>query len=119
MCHGWQVRCSRSLAALVVVAGCSANDDVPAPQISSVTPNHAPVGATVIVTGSYFCQQPRTEDPLACANMGVVLFGVTSATSTQYTDTSISAEVPGGTGAVRVTVSSAGRPSNGVDFTIE
>jgi hypothetical protein len=47
------------------------------------------------------------------------MFGVQSATSTQYTDTSITVEVPSGVGVVKVTVSSAGRTSNGLSFTFE
>jgi hypothetical protein len=107
-------------ALLAAIAfSCSANDDIPAPLISSVTPNHAPPGATVTVSGSYFCQQPTTEDPLACANMGVVEFGVTSATTSQYTDTAIMVEVPNALGNVDITVNTGGRVSNTADFTID
>ena len=105
------------LAIALFVVGCSANDDVPSPQVAAVTPSHALSGSSVIVTGSYFCQQPgTTEDPLACEHVGTVLFGTTNGTSTQYTDTSITVEVPGGAGTVQLVVSSGGRSSNGVQF---
>jgi hypothetical protein len=107
----------RASLVLALVSGCSANDDVPSPQVAAVTPNHAVPGTTVIVTGSYFCQQPgTTEDPLACEHPGSVMFGTTNGTSTQYTDTSITVEVPGGAGRVDVVVISSGRASNGVQF---
>jgi hypothetical protein len=111
-----------ALAALLASSafGCSANDDVPAPQVSSVTPDQAAPGSTVVVNGSDFCQQAATsEDPLACDNMGGVVFGVEHATSVQYTDTSITVEVPGGAGTVQLAVSVAGRTSNAISFTIE
>ena len=113
---------AHGLIAYLILSGaaCSANDDVPSPQISAVTPNHATAGTTVLVSGSNFCQQPEhTEDPLACENMGTVVFGVVSAAGIQYTDTSIMADVPGGSGLVQVVVSSAGRSSNTIDFMIE
>lgn len=105
---------------MILLAACSANDDIPAPQLSAVTPDQATAGTVVVVTGSYFCQQPgTTEDPLACDNVGTVLFGTASGNVAQYADTSIMVEVPGGTGPVQVTVAVAGRTSNGVDFTIQ
>ena len=90
------------------------------PQIAAITPNHATPGSVVVVSGSYFCQQPgTTEDPFACLNIGQVLFGQSASNTGQYTDTSIMADVSGATGLVQVVVSVAGRVSNGVTFTIE
>jgi hypothetical protein len=105
---------------LVLVGACSQSDDVPAPHIASVNPAHGVAGSTVTVSGSDFCQQPvTTDDPLACANVGVVSFGVAPTNTVEYADDSISVEVPNGTGTVQVVVSSNGRSSNGVDFTFD
>src|ERR1051325_5263131 len=93
---------------ITVVAACSANDDLPAPQIASITPAHAVPGAIVVVAGNYFCHQPETEDPLACRNVGAVAFGQVTATTSQYTDTSVMAEVPDRPGMVDVTLTVAG-----------
>jgi hypothetical protein len=110
-------------AVIAVVAGmlaaCSANDDTPAPQISSISPNHAVPGTTVLISGSYFCHQPANEDPLACANTGAVEFGTSVANATQYMDTSITVEVPGAVGTVRVVVEVSSETSNGVSFTFD
>jgi len=106
--------------ALALVAACSANDDVPSPQIAAVTPASASPGTVVTVAGSYFCQQPTMpDDPLACENLGEVRFGTASGNVALYSDTSIMVEVPGGLGTVAVTVAAAGRTSNAVDFVIE
>ncbi|HEY5945760.1 MAG TPA: IPT/TIG domain-containing protein [Kofleriaceae bacterium] len=112
-------RGSAIAVALVSICACSASDDIPAPRIATISPDHGPAGAGVRITGEYFCQQLETEDPLACAQMGTVHFGTTIATLTTYTDSEVMAEVPAGTGNVRVTISVAGRISNGVTFTFE
>jgi hypothetical protein len=105
-------------------AACTANDDVPAPAVAGVIPDHAGPGAVVVVNGSYFCQQTMPDqgevDPLACANMGIVQFGSQPGIVQQYTDTSIMVAVPqAALGATQLSVSVAGRVSNTVDFTIE
>ena len=108
---------------MVLVAGlaCSANDDIPAPLVSTVFPNHATPGSLVVVAGDYFCQRPNTgiEDP-TCAAIGSVHFGIAPGTTTTWADTSITVEVPlGVTGGVDVSVTAAGRTSNTVAFTAE
>lgn len=105
---------------LLSLVACSANDDVPAPRLASVTPDHAAPGTSVTLEGEYFCQQPvESEDPLACAHIGTVSFGTLGTATTTYSDMQILAEVPNGAGMVRLTVTSAGRVSNSIDFTIE
>ena len=108
----------------VALSACSANDDVPAPAIAAVQPDRAAPGATVTVTGSYLCQQPRTTDgdvdPLACDHEGSVMFGTAPGVVTSYTDTAVLVEVPAlAPGSVDVTVSVAGRGSNRVGFVVE
>ncbi len=105
----------------LVCAGCSLNDDVPAPLASSITPDHAPPGAVVSIDGDYFCQRPETgqEDP-TCDTTGTVEFGQTPATPTTWSDVEIMVEVPeGGSGDVSVTVTAMGRTSSSLDFTID
>jgi hypothetical protein len=102
-----------------VLAACAANDDLPPPRIEAVTPDRGSVGSVVTVSGSFFCQQHETEDPLLCEHVGQVTFGGVSSIASVYTDTSINCEVPSGLATVRVIVSSGGRVSNGVDFTID
>ena len=110
---------SLAVASLVAVAGCSANDDLPSPQIASVTPAHATPGTTIVIAGNFFCHQPETEDPLACANTGSVSFGAAVATSSTYTDTTVMVEVPNNPGTVQIRITVAGHVSNGVAFTID
>jgi hypothetical protein len=105
----------------LLVAGCSANDDIPSPMISSIVPDHGPGGSVVTVAGSYFCQRPDTgtDDP-TCDISGIVDFGEAPGAPSSYTDTAIMVEVPAGiTGAVDVTVVAAGRMSNSVTFTAD
>jgi hypothetical protein len=114
----------RALALLLVVAAaCTANDDVPAPVLAAATPDHAGVGAVVMLSGAYLCQQPdgsADTDPLACAHTGSVAFGVVPAVVTQYTDSSITTEVPDvAPGPVTITVATGGRTTNGLDFTVD
>jgi len=102
-----------------VLLGCSANDSIPAPLISALNPNHGPPGAVVMITGQYFCQQPVGEDP-ACDANATAQFGSVPGIISAYTDTAIMVEVPDGiTGKVSVTVTAAGKTSNGVTFTAE
>jgi hypothetical protein len=105
---------------VIVVAACSANDDIPAPVIASVTPSHAIPGVQVVIDGSYFCQQPESADPLACKQSGVVLFGSEPSSLEQYQDTTISVDVPALTpGPTTVYVSAGGKMSNGADFSVD
>jgi len=109
------------LVALVALAACSANDDIPAPIVASVVPDVAAAGTVVVVNGSYFCQRPNTgsEDP-TCAIVGAVHFGAALGTPSTYTDTSIMVEVPAGaSGSAPVDVTAAGRTSNSVAFTAQ
>ena len=118
--YAWVMRIA---LALVVAAACSANDDVPAPVLASATPDHAGVGAIVMLSGSYLCQQPEGSgdiDPLACAHTGQVTFGVVPAIVTQYTDSSVTTEVPDlPAGEVEVGVATGGRTTNTIDFTVD
>lgn len=107
-------------AIVLVVAGCSANDDFPAPQIASVSPQHAAPGSSVVIAGNYFCHQSE-EDQQAqpCTTIGTVYFGTTIAIALQYDETSITAEVPDGTGQTDITINVAGEHSNAIAFTFE
>ena len=103
----------------MAMLGCSASDDIPAPLISALNPNHGPPAAVIMVTGQYFCQAPVGEDP-ACDTVGTVNFGAVPGIVSAYTDTAIMVEVPDGVaGQVPVTVIAAGRASNSVTFTAE
>ncbi len=109
------------LALAVLVAACSANDDVPAPLISNVTPDQAIAGQVVTVNGSYFCQRPAgtTDDP-NCNVAGTVHFGAAPGTPTDWQDTAILVEVPAEvSGVANVEVVAGGKTSNTVAFTIE
>lgn len=103
---------------LLVAVGCSAGGDVPAPLIASVSPNHAPVGGSVMIAGDFFCQRPDAE--LQCDNRGTVSFDSTPANVGMYSDHAIMVEVPSVTsGPVDVTVTAAGRTSNDVEIRVE
>ncbi len=81
---------------------------VPAPTVSSVSPNQGPGagGNTVTITGSGF------------SGATAVRFGSTNATSfTVVSPTQITAVAPPGSGTVQVTVVTAGGTSNGVSYT--
>ena len=106
---------------LLLVVACSANDDVPAPQLSSVVPAAAPAGSVVTISGDYFCQRPNTgnEDPL-CDTTGVVNFGASPGPVTQWSDTTIMVEVPqGALGSVALSVTVKGRTSNPIAFRVQ
>jgi IPT/TIG domain-containing protein len=113
-----------NLIGWLVLSACSGNDDVPAPSISGVQPDHGMPGITVMVSGSYLCQQPHADgsdvDPLACAHIGTVTFGTAPGVAVSYTDTVATVEVPAlPPGAVDVAVSVAGRNSNRISFLVE
>ena len=102
---------------MLVALGCSAGEDVPEPLIASVSPDHAPPGASVMIVGDYFCQEPDGDQ---CANAGTVAFDSTPANVGMYTEQAIMVEVPGVTpGLVEVRVMAAGRTSNAVEFRVE
>ena len=109
----------------VLLAGCTANDDVHAPSLANVNPPRASLGFSIVLTGNYFCQQPESHgeddvDPNACENVGSVLFGSAASAASQYTETSITVDVPDlPAGVLAVRVSVRGRTSNSVDLTIE
>ncbi len=111
-----------ALAACAACSACSANDDVPAPLISSIVPSHAPAGSVVTIAGSYFCQRPQNgsnEDP-NCDIVGTVHFGQAPGTPSSWMDTSIMVEVPPGVaGTVDVTITALGKTSNSVSFTAD
>src|ERR1041384_2543846 len=93
---------------------CSANDDIPAPALSALVPDEAVPGATVMLTGSSLCQEPRTNDgdgdPLACQHMGTVMFDTAPGAVISYADTVVLVEVPAlPPGRVSVSLSVAGR----------
>lgn len=105
---------------LVLVAACSAGDDVPLPMLTSIVPNHGPVGAIVQLSGAYFCQKANIGEDPTCDTIGTVRFGAAQGTITTWNDVAIMVEVPAASsGQVDVTVVAAGRTSNGVGFTIE
>lgn len=109
------------VALLVGVAACAANEDIPAPLIASIVPDHATPGAIVMIAGSYFCQRPANgqEDP-TCGTAGTVNFGTVPGISTTWADDAITVEVPSSAPTkVSVTVTAAGRISNAVSFTID
>jgi hypothetical protein len=106
----------------VACVGCTQSDDVPAPLIATVLPDHAAPGVSVMISGHGFCQQPDTgdEDPLACANMGLVEFGQVPGSIGSYTDDMISVEVPAlAAGSTTVSVAVAGRRSNRASFFVD
>jgi hypothetical protein len=110
-------------AALMLIIGCTAGDDVPAPVITSISPNHASVGTTVTIDGDYFCQEPETDEsePVACPSPGIVTFGQSPATVGMYSEHRITVEVPTLEPAKKydVTVAVAGRHSSPASFTVE
>jgi hypothetical protein len=105
------------------MAGCSAGDDVPAPIIASIVPDHASPGTAVTIQGDWFCGQPEPdgeEAPLACANIGTVTFGETPTNIGTYTDHMIIAEVPDlAPASYAVAISVAGRRSNTRSFLVD
>ena len=93
---------------LVVALGCDAAEDVPPPQIASVTPDHATPGASVRIVGEF------VED------VSAVMFDATPANLSTYDEASIMVEVPNVMpGPVALRVLAAGRTSNDFDFRVE
>ena len=99
---------------VVVTVGGQASNGVsftvtlPAPSISGISPNPAPVGMAVYITGSNFG-----------ATQGTVTFGSTNASSIQHWDpANITVVVPAGAGSSVVVTTSGGQASNGMSFTV-
>jgi len=115
-----RLRVELALALALGVAGCAANDDIPAPLIASIVPDHATAGAIVMIAGSYFCQRPANgQDDPTCDTAGSVDFGTVPGVATTWADDAIMVEVPHASGDVDVSVAAAGRISNSVSFTVE
>lgn len=110
---------------MLSLAGCTANDDIHAPALSNVNPPRASAGTAVVLSGSWFCQQPESDgedevDPLACDHVGTVQFDSSPVSPTEYTDATITVEVPNiSPGSYEVRVSVNGRTSNSVEFVLE
>ena len=82
----------------------------PAPAITSLTPTHAQTGASVVIAGSDL------------GASGVVKFGATTATTSAWSATQVTATVPASLapGATSVTVQPAGAAvSNALAFTVD
>jgi IPT/TIG domain-containing protein len=113
---GYATRASE-LALCALLGACAANEDVPAPLVSSVTPDHAPRGSVVRILGDHFCQLPEGDEG-PCDARGTVQFGTIPGTTTLWTDTEIMVEVPQGlTMEVQLRVVTGARSSNTVTFT--
>jgi hypothetical protein len=107
---------------VLVLVACSASDDIPAPRIAAISPDHAPVGAVVMITGEYFCQLPMEEgvEDSTCDVIGTVQFGTAPGTPSMWSDTQIMVEVPQAPlGHLDVSVTAKGRTSNHVDFRVD
>ncbi len=82
----------------------------PTAAITSLTPNHAPAGASVVIAGSNL------------GSGGTVRFGSTVATTSAWSASSVTATVPASLspGATSVTVTpTGGAASNGRTFTVD
>ena len=82
---------------------------VPAPSITSLSPNLGAVGTTVTITGANFG---------STQGVSTVKFNGTSASPTTWTATSIVTPVPTGATSGAVVVTVGGVASNGVGFTV-
>ncbi len=103
-----------NIAATVTVGGqTSAGTNftvTPAPSISSLTPNAGAVGSSVTITGANFNTQGAGSQ---------VTFAGTAATITNWTTSSITANVPAGAVSGNVVVTDAGGvQSPGIPFTV-
>lgn len=114
----------RSLAA-GVLAWCAACTDPDAPRLSDVTPDEAPPGARVTITGENLCGTAvSVGEGGACEPLpaGSVSFGIdpqVDGATVVWTDTSIEAIVPASaSGEVLIVVTVDGRSSNGISFTV-
>jgi len=83
---------------------------VPAPSITSLTPNRGAVGSAIVIAGSNFGSTQGN---------GGVTFNGTTATVSSWSNTSITATVPTGATTGNVIVTAAGGvASSGVNFTV-
>ena len=80
-----------------------------APLISSLSPSSGPVGTAVTISGSNFGASPGTS---------TVTFNGVAATTSNWSNTSITAAVPSGASTGPVVVRVGGVASNGVTFTV-
>jgi hypothetical protein len=99
---------------VVTVAGQASNGVsftaiVPAPSITSLTPNTGAVGTAVTISGANFG---------AAQGSNTVTFNGVTATATSWSATSIAVTVPSGATTGNVVVTSGGQASNGVTFTV-
>lgn len=101
---------------VVIVSGQASNgvtftvtpNTVPAPVITSINPTSGVAGNTVTITGTNF----------GAMVSGTVTFNGVQATTTNWSDTSITVTVPSGTTTGNVVVIAHGQSSNGVLFTV-
>ena len=86
------------------------DDETPTPAISGLNPTSGAVGTPVVITGSNFRASRRGPRTVA--------FNGTTAATTSWSDTSITATVPEGAATGEVVVTVGGTASNGVSFTV-
>ena len=100
---------------VVVTVGTQASNGVsftvttPAPTITTLNPTSGAVGSSVVITGTNFG---------ATQGASTVKFNGTTATTTAWSATSITATVPTGATTGNVVVTVNGQASNGVSFTV-
>jgi len=98
---------------VVTVSGVASNGValtvLPTPNIASITPGGAQVGASVTITGTNFGASQGTS---------TVTFNVTQATPTSWSPTSITVPVPAGASSGNVVVAVNAVQSNAVPFTV-
>jgi hypothetical protein len=98
---------------LLDLSGCSGASSHPSffsggpPSITSLSPTQGGAGASVTITGSNFG-----------SNQGTVTFAGTTASISNWSNTSINAKVPVGAQTGNVVVTVNGTASNGVNFTV-
>ena len=103
------------LGILVFFTSCSDNSSGPnenqgIPVITNINPSNISIGDNVTITGTGFGNTRDTS---------IVTFNTTkAATITSWSNTVINVKVPTGTTAGKLTVTVAGKVSNGVDFTM-
>ncbi len=83
---------------------------LPAPSITTLTPNAGPIGTTVTIAGTNFRDQPLSST--------VKFFNNRTATATAWSNTSITVTVPASSATGSVTVTVAGTASAGATFTV-
>ena len=99
--------------AAVFTSSCNNSEEpaqVPAPEIVSISPDSAPVGEAVTITGANFSAE---------ASMNAVTFGTASASVTSATETELVVIVPElPVGEVEVVVTVGGKASEPKGFTV-